>query len=161
MIDGQKKFDFSHFAISNSVEQSLKNLRTDYLDIVMIHSDGNDMQILEHSDAMETLQGLKQAGKIRWIGMSTKTIAGGLAALSVSDILMVELSYEDQSQLPVIEAASQKSCGLLIKKALNSGHAEPKASLRYVLGHQAVTSVVVGTINTKHLQANIDTALAV
>ncbi len=161
IVNGQTRFDFSHYAISSSVEQSLRNLQTDYLDIVMIHSNGNDTEILEHSDAMATLHELKQEGKIRWVGMSTKTIEGGLAAISVSDILMVELSAKDQSQLPVIEAAHNQGCGLLIKKALNSGHAEAKTSLSFVLGYQAVTSVVVGTISIDHLQANIEIAMAV
>ena len=160
-VDGQSQFDFSSSAIRRSVEQSLTNLRTDYLDIVLIHSDGNDLEILEQSDAMATLQKMKQAGAIRWIGMSTKTVEGGLAALPVSDVLMVALNTEDQSQLPVIEAANTTNCGLLIKKAMNNGHAEPEDSLRFVLAHPAVTSVVVGTINPLHLQANIETILEI
>ena len=160
-VGGQTRFDFSRLAIRSSIEKSLKNLQTDYLDIVLIHSNGDDLAILEDSDAVLTLEELKQEGKVRWIGMSTKTIAGGLAAISVSDILMVELNAQDQSQLPVIEAASHQSCGLLIKKALSSGHADPKDNLRFVLDHRAVTSVVVGTINPQHLQDNIETALTI
>jgi len=160
-INGQSRFDFSNNAIRRSVEQSLKNLQTDYLDIVLIHSDGDDLKIINHSDAMAALQDMKQAGKIRWIGMSTKTIAGSLAALPISDVLMVALNIEDQSHMPVLKAANQLNCGLLIKKALNSGHAKPRDSLHYVLRQPAVTSVVVGTINPMHLQANIDTALEI
>ncbi len=160
-VNGQSIFDFSGTAIQGSVEQSLKNLKTDYLDMVLVHSNGDDLDIIEHSDALETLQVLKQAGKIRWVGMSTKTTSGGLAAIAACDVLMVTLNLEDQSQLPVLEAASRSNRGILIKKALNSGHAAAAESLRFVLDQDAVTSAVIGTISPEHLHTNIDTVLSI
>lgn len=157
-VDGQSHYDFSRSAIETSVRQSLKNLQTDYLDLVLIHSDGNDLNILEQTDAMSALQALKEKGDIRWIGISTKTVAGGLKALDVSDVLMVTLNPSDTSQVPVIEAAETSGCGILIKKAMDSGHGDAAASLRLVLDQPGVTSVVTGTINPQHLQANIEVA---
>ena len=65
---------------------------------MLIHSDGNDLDILNRTDAMPTLQSLKDRGLVRYIGMSTKTVEGGLAAMQVSDVLMVTFNEQDVSQ---------------------------------------------------------------
>lgn len=151
-------YDFSGTAIEASVRQSLVNLRTDYLDMVLIHSDGADLDILNGTDAVESLTRLKDQGLIRLIGMSTKTVAGGLLALDSCDVLMVTCNLQEQSQLPVIHAAADAGRGILVKKALASGHADAAASLAFVLDEPGVHSVIVGTINPNHLQDNIAVA---
>ena len=88
-VDGKSRFDFSAAAIQASVERSLKRLQTDYLDVVLVHSDGNDMHLIEQENVFLMLEQMKQAGKIRSFGMSTKTIAGGLLALVQADVVMV------------------------------------------------------------------------
>ncbi len=46
--DGSSNFDFEATALRKSVERSLRRLRTDYLDLVLIHSDGNDEYLIHH-----------------------------------------------------------------------------------------------------------------
>ncbi|MCU7812908.1 MAG: aldo/keto reductase, partial [Candidatus Thiodiazotropha sp. (ex Notomyrtea botanica)] len=70
---GQSRFDFSDPHTRLSVEQSLRRLRTDYLDVVLIHSHGDDIQILEHEPVLETLRDSQRKGLVRAIGMSSKT----------------------------------------------------------------------------------------
>jgi len=156
--ENRSGYDFSGTAIEASVRQSLVNLRTDYLDMVLIHSDGADLDILNGTDAVESLTRLKDQGLIRLIGMSTKTVAGGLLALDSCDVLMVTCNLQEQSQLPVIHAAADAGRGILVKKALASGHADAAASLAFVLDEPGVHSVIVGTINPNHLQDNIAVA---
>ena len=86
--EGVSRFDFSARATRRSVEASLKRLGTDYLDLVLIHSDGDDLRILEGGEVLETLIRLKQEGLIRAYGMSTKTITGGLKAVECCDAVM-------------------------------------------------------------------------
>ena len=75
-VDGQSQYFFDAAHIRQSVERSLRNLQTDYLDLVLIHSDGNDLDILGASDCIETLVRLREKGLVRAIGMSTKTVDG-------------------------------------------------------------------------------------
>ena len=77
---GRSHFDFSPQHIRHSVQRSLRRLNTDVIDILLIHSDGSDLQIIEQTDALDELVQLKNEGLIRSFGMSTKTVAGGLAA---------------------------------------------------------------------------------
>lgn len=44
--NGQSSHDFSAEHTRKSVERSLKRLETDFLDLVLVHSDGNDLAIL-------------------------------------------------------------------------------------------------------------------
>lgn len=177
--NGVSTYNFKPDAIRISIERSLQRLNTDVLDIVLIHSDGNDQEIINRYGALDVLAGLKKQGKLIAYGMSTKTVAGGLLAAEKSDLVMVTWNLQDQHDLPVIEYCQQHHKGILIKKAFASGHLTganielpidehkdtghrradlPAKSLAMILGHPAVSSVVVGTINPDHLLANINSA---
>jgi aryl-alcohol dehydrogenase-like predicted oxidoreductase len=166
--NGVSFFDFSATHTRRSVERSLRRLRTDWIDIVLVHSDGNDLDVIDRSGALEELQRCKAEGLIRACGVSTKTVAGGLRAAELSDGVMAtyNLAYDDE--LPVLDYCLAQRKGVLIKKALASGHlaaaagADPaRASLHKVLGHAGVTSAIVGTINPAHLRANVAAAAAI
>ena len=162
--NGQSHFDFSAKHTRFSIERSLKRLHTDVLDIVLVHSDGNDLTVIQHSDALETLARCKEEGLIRAFGVSTKTIEGGIAAAQLSDGVMATYNALYAAELPVLDFCLEHGKGVLIKKALASGHVGSQGvtaddSLRTVLAHPAVSSAIVGTINQQHLQANINTAL--
>ena len=156
---GESHFDFSGAHTRESVERSLRRLKTDYLDLVLIHSDGNDLEILEHTDCLESLMRLKEEGLIRAVGMSTKTVEGGKRALALSDIAMVTYNSSHTVESPVIDLARRTGKAIIVKKALNSGHiahepGENELALEFVLSKAGVSSVIVGTINPVHLRSN-------
>jgi aryl-alcohol dehydrogenase-like predicted oxidoreductase len=154
--NGQSRFDFSAAHTRFSIERSLRRLNTDHLDIVLVHSDGSDLEILERGETFAALEECKRAGLIRAYGMSTKTAAGGEAAARCSDGVMVTYNPDYTAEQSVLDYCAQAHKGVLIKKAFASGHAaDPAASLRFVLGHAAVTSVIVGTITPEHLHQNV------
>jgi aryl-alcohol dehydrogenase-like predicted oxidoreductase len=165
--DGQSRFDFSPQHTRFSVERSLQRLETDRIDLVLVHSDGNDVAILRDSGVYETLAQLRREGKIRAFGLSGKTVEGGLLALEHGDCAMVTYNLAEQAERPVLDHAAAHGKGILIKKALASGHAvlageDPvRASFELVFGHPGVTAAIVGTINPQHLAANAATAAAV
>ena len=150
--DGRSRFDFRPEAVEASVARSLARLRTDRLDIVLIHSDGRDRRILDELGTLDCLKDLRDRGLIRAVGISHKTVDGARRAMELGcDVIMATLNTEDTSELPAIREAAIQGCGVLIKKALASGHAGP-ASLRMAAREPAVSSVVVGTIDPHHLQ---------
>lgn len=156
--DGRSRFDFSYQGTLRGVEESLRLLRRDYLDAVLIHSDGDDTRILRHEGVTDALEHLKQQGKIRAHGLSGKTAEGGLLALERLDLVMVtcNLGYHEES--PVMARAAERGKGVLIKKALDSGHAAvagAEPSLRHVYAQPGVSSIIVGTINPDHLRENV------
>ena len=154
---GTSRYDFSPAAIRSSIERSLRRLDTDVLDVVLIHSDGRDEWIIRESGAMEALRDAQRAGRVRAVGMSTKTAAGGLLAVeSGCDVVMVTLNPGHLDNLPVIAAAGAKNVGVLVKKALASGHTpDPGAALRFAAGVSGVASLIVGTASARNLRANV------
>lgn len=153
--DGRSTYDFSGPAIHASVERSLRRLETEVIDILFIHSDGNDLAILNETDAVDAMCALREAGRVRAIGFSGKTVAGARAALAWADVLMVEYHLEDSSHEGVIGEAAGADVGVIVKKGLASGHLPADAALRFVLSNLAVGSVVVGGLSLGHLRDNI------
>ena len=155
--DGQSHFNFTPEYTRNSVLRSLKRLRRDYLDIVLVHSDGNDIDIVERHGTLQVLADLKSDGLIRAIGFSGKTLEGGLRAAQLSDVMMVAYNLEYTDEIELLDYCAAQHKGVLIKKALASGHlgGDIGAGLRFALQHPAAGSVIVGTINAEHLAANV------
>ena len=168
--DGRSHFDFTPEHTRFSVERSLERLRCDYLDVVLVHSDGNDLNIVNHLGTLEALAALKQEGKLRSFGLSGKSVDGGLAALPLCDLLMVTYNLSEQDQAPLLDACADCGKGVLIKKALASGHLDRlpgggsggedpvAASMKFVLSHPATTAAVIGTITPRHLRSNVEAA---
>lgn len=153
---GASRYDFSPPAIEASVLRSLARLRTDYIDVVLLHSDGGDVEILRRSGALDALIEQKRLGRVRAVGISHKTVAGGLAALARCDVVMTALSIGAQEQLPVVAAAAACGCGVLVKKALDAGHStDVAAALGFAADQPGVACVVVGTTDVSHLDANV------
>lgn len=157
---GRSRFDFSPEHTRRSVRRSLRRLATEAIDIVLVHSDGNDLAIIEEMATLEALAELKSEGLIRAYGVSTKTVAGGLAAAERSDVVMLTYNLDHREERPVLDACARLGTGALIKKALASGHLAGRypdpvqASMDLVFGHRGTSAAIVGTINPDHLAAN-------
>ncbi len=155
-FDGvNSRFDFSPQAVNESVRQSMARLRRQVLDVVLIHSDGNDVAVLRESGALEALRSLRDSGAIRAIGASTKTVEGGLLATEFCDVVMISFARGDEDQIRVLDAARERGVGVLLKKVLSSGHTDhPEVALERALCAPGVSSALVGTINPVHLRSN-------
>ncbi len=156
--NGRSRFDFSYAGTIRVVEESLRTLKRDYLDAVLLHSDGDDLRILRHEGAPDALRVLKERGLIRAHGLSGKTLEGGLQAVAELDIVMVTCNPGYPDEIPVIEAAAKAGKGVLIKKGLQSGHLGPGGvaeALRFIFAHPGVSSLIAGTINPVHLAENV------
>lgn len=167
---GHSHFDFRAAHVRRSIERSLQRLRTDYLDIVLIHSDGRDEALLREGECLDALQRCRDAGLLRAIGMSTKTVAGGLLAVEHTDVVMVTYNPDSREDAAVIDQAHALHKGVLIKKALNSGHAatprdgareaDPvQRNLDFIFAQPGVSAVIIGSITPAHLQHNIAAAV--
>lgn len=165
-VDGESRFDFSPEAIVASLDRTLLRLRTDRVECLLLHSDGNDLEVLDHSGAVETLFSLKESGKVRSVGISTKTIEGGQRAVELGlDAVMVAYSPWHRDEEPVLDAAAASGTSVFLKKALGSGwlgsgagggESDPvRHALSFAFAHPATTSAIVGTINPKHLRENV------
>lgn len=164
--NGVSHFDFSAKHTRFSIERSLKRLRTDYLDLVLIHSDGNDEVILRDGACVEELRRCQREGLVRHIGMSTKTIAGGVLAAELLDVVMLTWNLQQRDEA-VLRSAERLGKGVLVKKGLMSGHVQGgsgdliRDSMKLIFAEAGIGSMITGTINPAHLRSNVATARAV
>jgi aryl-alcohol dehydrogenase-like predicted oxidoreductase len=166
---GRSTWDFSPAALTQSVEQSLRALRTDRLDLVLLHfasSFEHEHAVIRSGEALAALARLRDQGKVRAIGASCAQVGAALDALAVCDVLMLTWNPQEQAMAPVIAAAPVRRVGVLVKKALASGHlgsespaADPSANhpssgdtLAWVLGTPGVDAVVLGTTRPDRLR---------
>ena len=159
--NGQSHFDFSPEHTRKSIERSLQRLKTDYLDLVLIHSDGNDLDILGQSDCVDALIECQELGLVRYIGMSTKTEEGGKRAAEILDVVMLTWNLQQQDKAALAQARRAEK-GVLVKKGLMSGHASGgqgiQESFNAIFEQQGVHSAIVGTLNPAHLEMNCELA---
>lgn len=156
-FDGEHShFDFSPPALQASVDRSLAMLKTDRLDVVLLHSDGQIELDPRREEALGALKDLRAAGKVRAIGASTKSVEGGLWAARSGDVVMVTLNEEEREGLRVIETARAVGTGVVIKKALGSGRLPPQTSILLAVSTPGVSSVIVGTLRPTHLRHNAE-----
>lgn len=163
--NGESHFDFSARQTVASIERSLQRLNTDYLDIVLIHSDGNDEAILDQGDCVAALRDCQARGLVRAIGMSTKTLPGGMRAARELDVVMLTYNLQQRDEEAVV-LAEQLGKGVLVKKGLMSGHVQQpgrdlvRESMELILRRSGIHSMITGTINPSHLAANVAAAKA-
>lgn len=123
---GESRYDFSPGHIRMSVERSLRRLGTDVLDVVLLHCDEREQWIIEQSGACEALRELVRRGHVRSWGVSTKTVDGSLMAMrrsqGAADVVMLAYNPVNRQEAYAIDAAAHRGIGVLVKKALGSGH---------------------------------------
>ncbi|MGE0227316.1 MAG: aldo/keto reductase [Dehalococcoidia bacterium] len=104
-----------------AVEQSLRRMRTDYLDVVQFHGNPS-MANLEAQGAIETLRELQRAGKVRFLGMSgTGERLRTQIASGVFDVLQIPYSALQREDEGAIGLAAAESAGTVIRGGVARG----------------------------------------
>lgn len=83
--------DFSPNYIIRSFKQSLKRLRTDYIDVCLIHAPS--IADIESEQAIRVLQALRELGAVGAVGYSLENDPDHLLAALKQDIDVIELQY--------------------------------------------------------------------
>jgi aryl-alcohol dehydrogenase-like predicted oxidoreductase len=107
--------------ILGSLEESLKALQTDYVDIYMLHQ--ADHGILEDAGVKRVFNELKQTGRIRATGTSVYRVEETLYAIQDGgwDIIQIPFNLMDQRQLTAFESAAAAGVALVVRSVLLKG----------------------------------------
>jgi aryl-alcohol dehydrogenase-like predicted oxidoreductase len=118
--EGRTDWDVS--SIEASVEQTLKRLRTDYLDIVLLHSPPPEL-LDGSSPHYAELARLQASGLIRSYGASVDfgVDVDRLVNTTDSQVLEIWFNVLHQEPLPALERAAAKGFGVIVKVPLDSG----------------------------------------
>lgn len=108
--------------LTRFVEDSLRNLQTDCLDIVQLHCPPN--KVYYTPETFEALEGLAKAGKIRHYAVSVRTCEEGLMALEYPGIQSVQIIFNMFRHRPAelfFPEAKRRRVGILARVPLASG----------------------------------------
>lgn len=116
-------WEFTKEGIRHSVERSLKNLQTTYLDSVILHNP--DRYLLESSNELfDELNKLREEGKLKLIGVSIDTLEELEVILNSGvDIDTIEIMFNMIHQEPryLLDECNERGIFLITKVPLDSG----------------------------------------
>jgi aryl-alcohol dehydrogenase-like predicted oxidoreductase len=108
--------------LSAFVERSLKNLQTDTLDLLQLHSPPS--QIYDMPEVFGVLDDLVQQGKVRFYGVSVECVDEALKAITYPNVQSVQIIFNMFRLKPskqFFAAARERQVGILARVPLASG----------------------------------------
>jgi len=155
--------------IFRDVETSLKVLRTDYIDIIQLHS-LTDKEEVYSSEARNAFSKLKQQGKVRFFGVTThKNEAETLNAVvddkeRFFDMVLVKYNFKSSGEVAdAISRAAKAGVGIVAMKTQAGAYSTKalggisphQAALKWVLENRNVTAAVPGMRDIAELKEDI------
>ena len=115
---GQVDEDWSAPALIDSMDRSLRRLRTDYVDLFQLHSCSRDE--LERGEVIDALQRARDAGKTRFIGYSGDNDAADWAVeCGAFDTLQTSFNVADQRpRRGLLAKAKERGMGVIAKRPI-------------------------------------------
>ena len=147
-------------AMAADIETSLKNFRTDYIDLYQVHNPSMEQldQVIEKGGALEALMEAKAAGKIGHIGLTAHSTAVFERALELDwvETIMFPYNIVEQQGAELIHRCTEKNIGFIDMKPLAGGAIEDGTlALRYVCSNPDVTVVIPGMAESSELEENM------
>jgi len=105
-------------AIEQTVERALRRLKTDHIDVMLLHS--CELEVLQQGEALGALIKARDAGKLRFVGYSGDNEAAVHAA-GIEDVAVIETSVNicDQANIDtLLPLAQQNNIGILAKRPI-------------------------------------------
>ena len=185
MLLGRPPMEWNPNTLQWNIEESLRRLRTDHIDLMQLHS--CSAELLKRGDVIRTLQRAQQAGKVRYIGYS----GDGDAALwavrcGLFQAIQLSVNVADQQAIDdIIPEALSAGLGIIAKRpianavwrsaylpqdphmhvywsrmrALDYGFVRAPDAIANALRFTLCTGVhtaIVGTTSLQHMRSNIE-----
>lgn len=146
-------------AMAKDIDTSLKNLRTDYIDLYQIHNPGaKDIeQVQAPGGALEALLEARAAGRIGHIGITLHSVELFKQAIELDWVETVMFPYnivETQGE-ELIAKCAEKNIGFICMKPLAGGAIEDATvAMRFIVSNPAVTVVIPGMADVAEIEQN-------
>ena len=147
-------------AMAADIRISLKNLRTDYIDLYQIHNPTPEQleQVVAPGGALEALQEAKAAKKVGHLGVTAHSLDTFRMALEMDwvETIMFPYNIVESQGTELIHACGEKGIGFICMKPLAGGAIEDAAlALRYICANQDVSVVIPGMAAPQEVEQNI------
>ena len=185
-FDGNNSvYDYSYNETKKFIDNSLRLLQTEYVDLLQIHSASTD--VIKQGETLRAMKEAQRAGKVRYLGLSTDVVDAALLAIESGEYDSIQVSYNTinlEYERKVFPIAKEKNIGVIVKDGMARGKLSPKfadvtttderkhiekiksladknkmslseLAVRFVISNPTVSSVIVGTKKSEHLNSNI------
>lgn len=173
VILASKSFSSNKKNIETSLKNSLKKLKTDYIDIYMLHTitTKESLEFIIKNDVLNFLKKMKSEGKIGFIGISGHSVPALIKAIETNEFDVVEVPYciGGFDSEKVFEIAKEYDVGVIAIRCFGGGilinpNKQPKEvnfmnvknSLGYVLSNKNVSTSLIGMSQPEHVKENIE-----
>ena len=157
---------------------SLNRLKTDYIDILYIHSVSGADDVNDQ-DVMEAMALLKKQGKVRFVGVTTHggmtEVINAVAEKGFYDVVLTSINVamaDDVDLLGAIKNAASRGVGIIAMKTQAGGPRLPNpetlrrfnsstiatACLKWVMRNENITTAIPGYINFEHMREDFSVA---
>jgi diketogulonate reductase-like aldo/keto reductase len=157
------------------MESSLRKLRTETVDLMQVHN------LVDVETHLDTLQGWKDAGRVRYVGVTHYTASAHEALAKViasRPVDFVQVNYsvgEPEAARRLLPLAHERGVAVIVNRPFGGGGLVRRLGsrplpdwaadlgcgswgqllLKFVISHPAVTCVIPATSQVAHLQDNI------
>ncbi len=188
-FDGtQSIYNYSYSETKKFIENSLRLLQTDYIDLLQIHS--ANAEIIQHGETVRAMKEAQQSGKIRYLGFSTEFEDAVTLGIESGDYDAVQISHNAlrlSMMKNIFPVAKKNTIGIIVKDALSRGQLTSKKNdvqekdvrekihllekiaeeysmsltelaVRFSFSAPEVSTVIIGTKKIANLESNISYA---
>ena len=143
------------------LETSLRELRTDYVDVWYLHSKDEPESLNE--GLLQAVQAARKQGKARFVGLSTHSaeiMVPAAIRTGILDVVLITYNHTMGSRLDtVIDAAAQTGLGVVAMKVMAHGKKDLKpgvgpAALKWVLKNRLVHTTIPSIVDMDQLEQN-------
>ena len=136
-------------AMAADIDISLKNLKTDYIDLYQVHNPNMAQleQVVGEGGALEALLEAKAQGKIGHIGLTAHSVEVFEKALELPwvETFMFPYNIVESQGIELIKVCTEKNIGFIDMKPLAGGAIEDATlALRYIFANPDVSVIIPG-----------------
>ena len=147
-------------AMAADIETSLKNLRTDYIDLYQVHNPSIEQfeQVIAPGGALEALIEAKEAGKIGHIGLTGHSLELFERAVETDwvETFMFPYNIVERQGEELMHKCTERNIGFIVMKPMAGGAIEDATlALRFICSNPDATVVIPGMYDLKEIDMNL------
>ena len=149
---------------NRDMERVLRELNTDYIDIVLMHCLTDADWPIAYRGVMDVLEQKKQRGIIRAHGVSCHDIDAFQRAAITSwvEVVLARINYAGKNMdgppervIPILEEMDANDIGVYGMKVVGRGDLPARDAIHYVLDIPAIDAITIGMMNRREIDDNI------
>lgn len=167
IVISSKSYAYNVETAEKALTEAFSDLKTDYIDLFMMHEQESEHTLRGHYEAMEYYQKMKEKGYIKAIGLSTHHIAAVKAAEKYAELQVVHpivnklgIGIQDGSideMIVALKSFRSDNRGVFAMKPLGGGHLIKSfdEAFDFVNALDVVDSFAIGMQSVNEVIANI------